>query len=158
MSYETLVDGARGEAALADVVRFVTGADARAVTRPEHHELQQIHDGRCSHRVADWAKLRALLKGTRTAAAYVPRARARALPPALGLAETLRTGPRPSLARRCDELEHLAAVFKNDTAAAGAAADASQSSPLVQRTVEMLSSCVRNKNLLKPTVRARALR
>ena len=68
VTYETLVDGARGEAALAGVVRFVTGADAGAPTRPAHHELQQIHDGRCSHRVADWPKLRALLRDTRTAA------------------------------------------------------------------------------------------
>ena len=129
MTYETLVDGARGEAALAGVVRFVTGADAGAPTRPAHHELQQIHDGRCSHRVADWPKLRALLRDTRTAAA-------------------------------CDELESLAAVFKNDTADSAAAAADGEGwiPPLVRRTIEMLSSCVRNKNLLKPTVRARALR
>ena len=124
MTYETLVDGARGEAALAGVVRFVTGADAGAPTRPAHHELQQIHDGRCSHRVADWPKLRALLRDTRTAAA-------------------------------CDELESLAAVFKNDTADSAAAAADGEGwiPPLVRRTIEMLSSCVRNKNLLKPTVR-----
>lgn len=69
VAYEELV-GARSHDALTGAVRFLTGVDpGTSVSLPEHHQLQQIHDGRCSHRIKDWEHLRSVLENTRTAEA-----------------------------------------------------------------------------------------
>ena len=78
VAYEELV-GPKSADLLLAVLKFIMPASATGLLNPQlsdassihptEHALQQIHDGRCSHRVMNWDKIRAQLKSTITAAA-----------------------------------------------------------------------------------------